>query len=140
MHKSKIILTCRILLPLFLGSIVYLLFRPPLPIMQWLFTWDGALINISTLPNFLSSFILFHFTDILWALSFTETIYILSKNKYLAVIIVTVFTIVFELSQYFGVIAGTGDICDVIYVIAMLIIYLIIMTKRKGPKNEKKDT
>ena len=139
MHKNKWVVLRRIVLPLFVGALVYLLFRPPLSLMRNIIAWEDSLISLAVLPDFLSSFVLYHLTDVLWALSFVEAIYIISKNKYLAVIIVAVFTIIFEIGQYYSIIKGTGDIWDVIFVIAMLIIYLIILHQKESiPVNKRK--
>jgi len=140
LHKNKWIVLCRIVLPLFIGALVYLLFRPPLPLIRNIIAWEDSLISLAVLPDFISSFILYHLTDVLWALSFVEAVYFISKNKYLAVIIVTIFTTIFEIGQHYGFIRGTGDIWDVVFVIVMLVIYFIILTIRKERKNEKEST
>ena len=123
-------------MPLLTGISVYLLFRPPLSWFPYILGWDSVIINLSPLPIFLSDFIKFHLTDILWALSFVEVIYLITKNKYIAITIVIVSTIIFEVGQYFGIISGTGDIRDVICVLIMLVIYAIIISIMEGNKNE----
>ena len=137
MNKKFLIFIRRILLPLVLGVLIYSLFRPPLFWVYGIFGWESEIISLSAFPLVLSEFILYHLTDVLWALSFVETIYFISKNKYLAVTIVAIFTILFESGQYFDCIRGTGDICDILCVFVMLAIYLKIITILEDRKSEE---
>jgi len=136
LQKNVIRVILRIILPLFIGAFIYILFRPPLSWFPNVYGWDKAIIDLSSLPSFITSFILYHLTDVLWALSFTETLYLVSKNKYLAITIVFILTVLFELGQHYSIFPGTGDIRDVFFVTILLIIYLIIAL-RKDNKHEK---
>jgi steroid 5-alpha reductase family enzyme len=70
----------------------------------------------------------------LWALAFAETVYIIKKNLMLAISIALVSTILYEAAQYFGIVSGTGDIWDVIFVVLALTIYF---TYKRRCRNEK---
>jgi hypothetical protein len=124
-----------IIATLFIGTMIYLLFRPPLSWLPSIKGWDKAIIDISWLPLPISGFILYHFSDVLWALAFAETLYVIKNNLYIAVLISLVSTAVFETLQYFGVARGTGDIWDFIFVAISLSIYFVI--KKGVNKNEK---
>jgi len=111
---------------LFVGALIYLLFRPPLSWVPNIWGWDKAIIDISWLPSFVSGFILFHLSDILWALAFAETIYVIKRSLYLAVSISFISTTTFETLQFVGIVRGTGDIWDVILVTISLSMYFFI--------------
>jgi hypothetical protein len=120
---------------LLVGSLVYLLFRPPLSWFPKIASWDSAVIELSCLPSFISSFVKFHLSDVVWALALGETVYFIKKNLLLGVVIALASTIIFESMQFLGIIPGTGDIWDIIFVTIALSIYYII--KKRGIFNEK---
>jgi hypothetical protein len=125
-----------ILITLFFGALIYLLFRPPLSWLQGVGGWNNVIIDISRLPLPVSNFILYHLSDVLWALALAETIYFIKKNLYLAFWLALILTVLFETMQYFKIVKGTGDIWDIIFVAVSLSIYFMIK-KRKYRHEEK---
>jgi len=121
---------------LFFGALIYLLFKPPFSWMPNFFGWNKAIISLSWLPSPISIFIKCHLSDILWALSFAEMIYIFKHNYYYSFFIVLIFTILLNISQYYGITMGTADILDVLFIFGFLVIYIIISKEIK--KDEKK--
>jgi len=115
-----------ITITLSIGVSTYILFRPPLYWFPKIDNWNTAIINISWLPSLLSSFILYHLSDVMWALALTETLYIIKNNLLFAVLITFVLTLLFEVMQYFMIVRGTGDILDIIFVSISLSIYYLI--------------
>jgi len=133
--NTKIKSVLFIVISLSFGILLYILFRPPLSWFPDIKGWDKAIIDISWLPSLLSSFILYHLSDIIWSLALAEAVYLIKNNLILAVISSLILTILFELLQILKVVKGTGDIWDIIFVTVFLSIYYFI--KRKGYKNEK---
>ena len=115
-----------ILLPLFLGTIIYLLFRPPLSWFPNVFGWEKAVIDISGMPAPISVFILYHLSDVLWAISFAEILYAINRNRRSAIAVVIAVTVLLNIAQYFKIVKGTADILDIIYIVISLSIYFII--------------
>ncbi|MCL2634135.1 MAG: hypothetical protein FWD34_06430 [Oscillospiraceae bacterium] len=120
---------------LLLGVMIYVLFRPPLSWFPIIGNLDNAIIDLSQLPIFLSDFIKYHLSDILWALALAETVYIIKNNIYFAFFTALILTILFEIMQYIGIVSGTGDVLDVVFVACSLSIYFII--KKRKHRHEK---
>ena len=94
------------------------------------------MISLSWLPVPISIFIKYHLSDILWALSFAETVHILKRKYYLSFFIVLAAIALLNILQHFGIAKGTCDVLDVLFTAGSLVIYIVI---RKGiEKNEKK--
>jgi glycopeptide antibiotics resistance protein len=74
-------------------------------------------------------------SDVLWALAFAETVYVIKKSVAFCVIASFCLTVAFEMLQYFGIVRGTGDIWDIIFVAIFLSIYYTI--KKRGKMNER---
>jgi len=120
--------------PLLLGLLVYVLFRPPLPIARKYLAflhWNNVLIELSFLPVFLSAFIKFHLADILWALSFFAAVFAIKRSFLFSFIVVMCVDILYELAQFTGVVTGTGDWLDVFFVLCSLTIIFFIRTVSK---------
>ena len=132
-NKFKSILF--IFISLSLGTLIYVLFRPPLSWFPTIPDWDKAIVDISWLPTPLSSFILYHLSDVMWALALSETIFLIKKNLLFAVVMAFILTVIFESMQYLKLVRGTGDIWDVIFVTISLLIYYFI--RKRSLKNEK---
>ena len=123
-----------ILITLTAGVLIYVFLRPPLYWSSTLIVLNHEIVDITWLPPYISMFILYHFADILWALAFAETVYVINGNHMLGIIVAFISTVLFETMQYFDILPGTGDIWDVFFVAISLFIYLVI---RKGVRNEK---
>ena len=132
-NKFKSILF--IFISLSLGTLIYVLFRPPLSWFPTIPDWDKAIVDISWLPTPLSSFILYHLSDVMWAVALSETIFLIKKNLLFAIVMAFILTVIFESMQYLKLVRGTGDIWDVIFVTISLLIYYFI--RKRSLKNEK---
>lgn len=135
---KKVIL--HVILPIFIGSMIYILFREKTLLM---FDWFGYL-KLDFIINFLRNnfygyrmyipkSILFSLPDALWVYSFTMFLSIYFKNRILLSVIF-IGSIITEISQLWFVV-GTFDIYDVIY---MFTLYLIAMYFIKKFEEEKK--
>ena len=138
MKLKKVIL--HIALPIFVGSMIYILFREKeLLMFNWFnylklnFIIDFLRNNFYEYRIYIPKSILFSLPDALWVYSFTMFLSIYLKNK---IILSTVFigSIIMEILQLWFV-AGTFDIYDVIYMFAL---YLIAMYFIKKFEEEKK--
>ena len=134
----KVIL--HIVLPIFIGSMIYVLFREKNLLMFDWFSYLKVGFIIDFLRNnfyeyriYIPKSVLFSFPDALWVYSFTMFLSIYFKNK---IILSTIFigSIITEISQLWFVI-GTFDIYDVMY---MFSLYLIAMYFIKKFEEEKK--
>jgi hypothetical protein len=120
---------------LFIGALPYFFFRPPFSWLPVIGRREEAIADISWMPLFMSDFVLYHLSDVLWALALAETAYLIKKNLRHAVAISFASTALFETMQYFGVIRGTGDIWDIIFAAISLVVYFFF--KKGVCKNEK---
>ena len=129
-----------IVLPLFVGSTIYLLFREKSLLMfRWFsylkldFVIDFLRSNFYGYRTCIPKSVLFSLPDALWVYSFTMFLSIYFKNKILlsAIFIGSAIT---EISQLWFVV-GTFDIYDVIY---MLALYSVAMYFIKKFEEEKK--
>lgn len=133
-------LVLHIVLPIFIGSMIYILFREKTLLMfDWFsylkldFIIDFLRNNFYGYRTCIPKSVLFSLPDALWVYSFTMFLSIYFKNKILlsAIFIGSVIT---EISQLWFVV-GTFDIYDVIY---MLALYLVAMYFIKKFEEEKK--
>ena len=135
---KKVVL--HIIFPIFIGSMIYVLFREKtLLIFDW-FNYLKLNFIINFLRNnfyrykmYIPKSILFSLPDALWVYSFTMFLNIYFKNRILLSIIF-IGSIITEISQLWFVI-GTFDIYDVIYMFAL---YLVAMYFIKKFEEEKK--
>ncbi|NWO18874.1 hypothetical protein [Leptotrichia sp. oral taxon 223] len=135
---KKVIL--HVILPIFIGSMIYILFREKTLLMFDWFSYLKLDFIIDFLRNnfygyrmYISKSILFSLPDALWVYSFTMFLSIYFKNRILLSVIF-IGSIITEISQLWFVV-GTFDIYDVIYMFAL---YLIAMYFIKKFEEEKK--
>ena len=135
---KKVIL--HITLPIFVGSMIYILFREKNLLMFDWFSYIGLDFIIDFLRNnfykyrvYIPKSILFSLPDALWVYSFTMFLSTYFKNRILLSVIF-IGSIITEISQLWFVI-GTFDIYDVIYMFAL---YLTAMYFIKKFEEEKK--
>lgn len=135
---KKVIL--HITLPIFVGSMIYILFREKNLLMFDWFSYIGLDFIIDFLRNnfykyrvYIQKSILFSLPDALWVYSFTMFLSTYFKNRILLSVIF-IGSIITEISQLWFVI-GTFDIYDVIYMFAL---YLTAMYFIKKFEEEKK--
>lgn len=133
-------LVLHIVLPIFIGSMIYILFREKTLLMfDWFsylkldFIIDFLRNNFYGYRTYIPKSILFSLPDALWVYSFTMFLNIYFKNRILLSIIF-IGSIITEISQLWFVI-GTFDIYDVIYMFAL---YLVAMYFIKKFEEEKK--
>ena len=133
-------LVLHIILPIFVGSTINVLFREKnLLMFNWCsnlklyFIIDSLRNNFYGYRTYIPKSILFSLPDALWVYSFTMFLSIYFKNRILLSIIF-IGSIITEISQLWFVI-GTFDIYDVIYMFAL---YLIAMYFIKKFEEEKK--
>ena len=135
---KKVIL--HIALPIFIGSMIYILFREKeLLMFNWFnylklnFIIDFLRNNFYEYRIYIPKSILFSLPDALWVYSFTMFLSIYFKNR---IILSSIFvgSIITEILQLWFV-TGTFDIYDVIY---MFVLYLIAMYFIKKIEEEEK--
>ena len=133
-------LVLHIILPIFIGSGIYVLFREKTLLMfDWFsylkldFIIDSLRNNFYGYRTYIPKSILFSLPDALWVYSLTMFLSIYFKNRiFLSMIFIG--SIITEISQLWFVI-GTFDIYDVIYMFAL---YLVAMYFIKKIEEEKK--
>ena len=132
-------LVLHIILPIFVGSVIYVLFREKTLLMfDWFsylkldFIIDSLRNNFYGYRTYIPKSILFSLPDALWVYSFTMFLSIYYKNR---IILSAIFvgSIITEILQLWFVV-GTFDIYDVIY---MFVLYLIAMYFIKKFEEEK---
>ena len=134
----KVIL--HIVLPIFIGSMIYVLFREKNLLMFDWFSYLKVGFIIDFLRNnfyehriYIPKSILFSLPDALWVYSFTMFLSIYFKNR-IILSVIFVGSIITEILQLWFV-TGTFDIYDVIY---MFVLYLIAMYFIKNFEEEEK--
>lgn len=135
---KKVIL--HIALPIFIGSMIYVLFREKnLLMFEWFnyfklgFIIDFLRNNFYKYRTYIPKSVLFSLPDALWVYSFTMFLSIYSKNR---IILSAIFvgSIITEILQLWFVI-GTFDIYDVIYMFALYLIAMYFIKKFEEEKN-----
>ena len=135
---KKVIL--HIALPIFVGSMIYILFREKeLLMFNWFnylklnFIIDFWRNNFYEYRIYIPKSILFSLPDALWVYSFTMFLSIYYKNR---IILSAIFvgSIITEILQLWFVI-GTFDIYDVIYMFTLYLIAMYFIKKFEEEKN-----
>ena len=135
---KKVIL--HIALPIFIGSMIYILFREKeLLMFNWFnylklnFIIDFLRNNFYEYRIYIPKSILFSLPDALWVYSFTMFLSIYFKNR---IILSAIFvgSIITEILQLWFVV-GTFDIYDVIYMFALYLIAMYFIKKFEEEKN-----
>ena len=135
---KKVIL--HIALPIFVGSMIYILFREKeLLMFNWFnylklnFIIDFLRNNFYEYRIYIPKSILFSLPDALWVYSFTMFLSIYYKNR---IILSAIFigSIITEILQLWFVI-GTFDIYDVIYMFTLYLIAMYFVKKFEEEKN-----
>ena len=135
---KKVIL--HIALPIFIGSMIYILFREKeLLMFNWFnylklnFIIDFLRNNFYEYRIYIPKSILFSLPDALWVYSFTMFLSIYFKNR-IILSVIFVGSIITEILQLWFVI-GTFDIYDVIYMFALYLIAMYFIKKFEEEKN-----
>jgi hypothetical protein len=135
---KKIVLALTALLSLFLGGLIYIMFRSPALLM---FQWPGLTKpELPVPPGKLPAFIIYNLPQGLCLIFCYILIYIIwGKNTYyyLYTVIITLISIAFEISQIYSI-AGTFDSADLLVIlitfIAALLIYNRVVLKKQGQR------
>ena len=129
-----------ITLPIFIGSMIYILFREKeLLMFNWFnylklnFIIDFLRNNFYEYRIYIPKSILFSLPDALWVYSFTMFLSIYFKNR---IILSAIFvgSIITEILQLWFVV-GTFDIYDVIYMFTLYLIAMYFIKKFEEEKN-----
>ena len=124
--KSRIIGAIFLLV---IGVLIYCLFDPDVYISKILINLDIKTQNkaIELTRNYLP--------DILWTISYTLMVSVLSDNKYLIFLLPALTGIILEIFQKLKIINGTFDVFDILVEIAFAFITMILLKRKK--ENEK---
>ena len=135
---KKVIL--HIALPIFIGSMIYILFREKeLLMFNWFnylklnFIIDFLRNNFYEYRIYIPKSILFSLPDALWVYSFTMFLSIYFKNR-IILSVIFVGSIITEILQLWFVV-GTFDIYDVIYMFTLYLIAMYFIKKFEEEKN-----
>jgi hypothetical protein len=121
-----------IFLPLFIGLLIYIFFRTEsIIIVNWAVKHDyfGILSRLKTNSN-IPYGLKYCLPNALWYFSLQSYLFLIwsDERKYKTIIFVSVFLIVLaiEFMQKYGLIRGTFDIEDIIYLVIATLIFLIL--------------
>lgn len=125
----------QVILPLILGTCIYIFFRPTQTVAESFLSWNFVpLFDLN--KYWLGRVILGSLPDFLWLfslLTLVRMIWVTKENIPLVLTIILYITpILSEVLQYFKVISGTGDLFDVLaYLIAISIFHNNFSTKNQ---------
>lgn len=137
----------KVVLPLFLGGIIYILFRTDTLLM---FSWFKSFGLGEVITNWRKStfqkydiplVLIYSLPDSLWVYSFSNIMlqvwqYNLSLNSIFWLLFVPIVAIFSEVGQFFNLISGTFDLTDLVFVcIALSMSYFKILNKLICNKN-----
>ena len=116
-------------IPLFIGCLIYVLFRTDTLLYNKLF--GNFFSPIGSPKTFLQKIIIFSLPDGLWAMSYTMLIFHLRNDKTFKTLIwsilIPVIGILSEIGQLYYLIPGTFDIIDLImYIIAPTLVIRLV--------------
>ena len=151
MRKSAIFWSLIITIPLLVGLVIYLVFKPSAFISRLFFDLLGQQPLIIQTPKcWFWNFIRFYLCDLLWAFSFTAVLQLvlgsgqihtlLSLLSLLSLLICIIAGVAIELLQQQGIISGTFDIWDLLVESIGSILSLITTTYKRRKQNEKQSS
>lgn len=132
-HKIFTFWSLNILIPLFSGLILYLLFRSDTYVSQFIYGIFAIPKNAAILcgDSRFFKFIRFYACDILWAYSLTFLLSLIIGHKSIQNIIVFIIALSFdgtiEFLQKFDIIPGTFDIIDILLEAVITVFALLII-------------
>jgi hypothetical protein len=148
-RKKDILFLLNFLLPIFIGSFIYIVFRKnTLLVFTWISFFDlGGFVNVlrsffGEYKKYIPDFILYSLPDGLWVYSGTVLflrIWRHEKNsfsKYFWILLPFAVSILMEFSQLFNLIRGTFCFNDVLFIIFLFIIPIYISLNKNGGSNE----
>jgi len=129
-YKSLPLYICHVIIPIFIGGTIYFFFRSPKPLMfKWihLFQMSNGFDKIRHLTfttNLqIPTWMIFSFPDALWEYSLTAFMIITWKESLISsaaifwMSLCPVLGIALELGQKIGIIKGTFDLVDLLFII-----------------------
>ena len=141
MCNKKINITISII-SLFLGGLIYVLYRENTYISNFIEEFINLLYIRSAFKSFECNFIKYYLPDYLWALSLISGLNALTttKRKILKIcLFVVLLGFVWEALQFFNILSGTGDISDIfMYLAAATTAVIINFSNNKGEQKWKR--
>lgn len=150
-RRKQAVLALNIVLPLFLGGGLYLMFRPDSFICQkmWELFHIRTAVSQSVFMKYpiLCTFLKNYAGDMLWAYALFASVSWAGRDASVVRLLeCMLFETFFESLQYFDVIAGTFDICDILAeAAATLAAYCLfkknefVCTRKKKERNENEE-
>ena len=139
MRKKLFWYILNIVIPLLIGSTIYILIRPDTYICQYFY----KALCISTppevgifLPTGLQTFLRCFAADILWAYALTFAVSFILKDERSYLYICIVFELIMEFIQLSPALPGTFDWLDIIFEICTTAIVSLIINKRRKRNEE----
>ncbi len=138
--KKRIIFITLCVFSLFIGGILYIIFRENTYIAK-IFPWKDAILFLRTYFSFLEcDFLKFYFPDFLWAFSLCSGLHsiFIPNTKVSKICSATVFLFgtLYEFLQLINIIGGTFDFFDILaYLLGSVVITLINLV---GVKTDEK--
>jgi hypothetical protein len=118
-------ITIHILLPLFAGVFVYIVFREPVTTLHKFLHINQAIYPLSNEPG--NQFLLFHFPDMCWAYALTASLVLFTRiNRFTCAAISIAALSVFELKQSGWHLQGFDWLDCGLMILAVLLATLII--------------
>lgn len=143
-RQKQAVLVLNMTLPLFLGGCLYLMFRPDSFICHEM--WELFHIRVAVSQSvfmkypILCTFLKNYAGDILWAYAFFVTVAWAGKDVSVVKLLeCVVFEAFFESMQYFRIIAGTYDICDILAETAATLVAYCLLKKGKICVNTRRN-
>lgn len=146
MNKNKIIIGLNIILPIFLGTLLYYFMSPNVIFVRMLDDVLGINLHIHIIfDGILCKLIRNYFLDMLWAYALLFAIYAFMNNDSAGLmktfIIAVMFSVIMEVLQMTNFVYGTFDVFDIISEIlalcfAAVIIYFVIIRRISDEKQK----
>jgi len=124
---------------LFLGGLIYILFRSEHLIMfRWFDLVELPFQNVRTLTlgfiNHLPNWLIYSLPDGLWIFSYMSLILFIWKNRItfnniIWIVMPPVIVIMFEIGQFMNIVQGTFDYCDIAFYIIGTILPIALYTE-----------
>jgi len=153
LSKSRVrikIFTINVMMPLFIGGLIYIVFRSDLLMFRWFDHLglselvDDIKIFTSPIAQYLPDWIIYSLPDSLWIYSFTSVNQILWKDNKQVMNFIFFTSIMLgcgaELMQEWGLLSGTFDWMDFILCLLAVIFSIIKHNKYNEQENINQDT
>lgn len=138
MLKKRVALTLIAIFSLFIGLIIYLVFRQDTYLHRYFSAEFYSYVYLNVERNWITDFIRYYLPDFLWAFAFGAALTAVSYSHNRLVLILFsavsfLIGVLFEFMQFFGIINGTFDYFDILmYAVAALLGVAINIKLFKG--------